>query len=68
MNDFCCNTFEKLIIRFNWMKLAETGEYIMPYLQVGDIKYRINNCPSCGKEVRNIQIKEERFNQIIKTQ
>lgn len=47
------------------MKINETGEYIMPYLQVGDIKYRINNCPSCGKEVRSIQIKEERFNQII---
>jgi hypothetical protein len=40
-----------------WMKL-EDGSKLMPYIKghSDQNKYRVNNCPSCGKYVRNIII------------
>ena len=51
----CCDSFSHFIPQFEWF----TTEYdicLMPYIQSGDLKMRINHCPSCGKYVRDIQI------------
>lgn len=52
----CCGVLERLEI--GWMAL-EDGTKCMPYLNglSDENKYRINNCPSCGKYVRDVLIK-----------
>ncbi len=50
----CCDSFEKNIRNFGWFKLDHLGEeqYLMPHIL--GTNYRINFCPSCGKEVRDV--------------
>ena len=50
----CCDYFEKNIHKFGWFKIDHLGEeqYLMPHIL--GTNYRINFCPSCGKEVRDI--------------
>jgi hypothetical protein len=65
MTKSCCKVFEKLAEEFDWMSYVDNGEkiLIMPHIVGTDyIKYRINNCPSCGAEVRDIEITETEFN------
>ena len=54
----CCGIFE--LMELSWMKL-EDGSKCMPYILgdgVGnDIRYRVNNCPSCGAYVREVILK-----------
>ena len=52
----CCGVLEKL--QLGWMKL-EDGSKCMPYIKGNSDEnmYRVNNCPSCGKYVRDIIIK-----------
>lgn len=59
-NDFiadviCCGALEKM--NLGWMKL-EDGTKCMPYIKGHSDKnmYRVNNCPSCGKYVRNVVV------------
>ena len=51
----CCESFKDFIPLFYWMTLDE--KYIMPHVIV-NIRYklRINNCPSCGADVRDIEL------------
>lgn len=58
----CCDSFEKNIHNFGWYKLQHQGEekYLMPYIL--GTNYRINYCPSCGKEVRNTILSSEFYN------
>ena len=51
----CCGVLEKM--NLGWMKL-EDGTRCMPYIKgrLGDVMYRVNNCPSCGKYVRDVRI------------
>ena len=46
---------------FSFEEKEKSGEkvFVMPCLS--ETKFRINNCPSCGAEVRNIQIPEDEF-------
>lgn len=52
----CCGFLEQMGIE--WMKL-EDGTRCMPYIKgrSDESKYRVNNCPSCGKYVRDVMIK-----------
>ena len=59
-NDFitdvvCCGVLEKM--NLGWMKL-EDGTRCMPYIKghSDEVMYRVNNCPSCGKYVRDVMI------------
>ena len=54
LNEICCDVFKKNIHNFGWWKIENEGEfeYLMPHT-LGTM-YRINFCPSCGKEVRDI--------------
>ena len=55
-NIVCCEVLEKMNI--GWLRLSD-NEKCMPYIKVYDdeVMYRINYCPSCGKNVRGIILK-----------
>ena len=60
-NDFisdviCCGALERM--QLGWMKL-EDGTRCMPYIKghSDENMYRVNNCPSCGKYIRDVKIK-----------
>jgi hypothetical protein len=55
----CCGTFEKYAKEFTWMTLEDYSIYLMPH--IGDDKYRINHCPTCGAEIRNVRFTKEEF-------
>ena len=50
----CCDVFKKNIRFFGWCKLEYLNEvqYVMP--RILGTKYRVNFCPSCGKNIRDI--------------
>ena len=52
-NVVCCGVLEKM--NLGWMKL-EDGTKCMPYIKGNSGMYRVNNCPSCGKYVRDVMI------------
>ena len=51
----CCGVLE--LMDLGWMNL-EDGSICMPHIKGKEDleKYRVNNCPSCGKYVRDIII------------
>lgn len=60
----CCDFFGKMRHHFDWFSYQDDNGkkvYCMPFLKSCDgyTKLRINNCPSCGKEVRNIELRDE---------
>jgi hypothetical protein len=59
-NPVCCGALERMAI--NWMKL-EDGTRCMPYIigHSDDNMYRVNNCPGCGKYVRDIMLKSDKI-------
>ena len=59
----CCDYFEKMRHNFEWFSYQDENNkkvYFMPTLRDcnGHTKLRVNYCPSCGKEVRAIELKE----------
>jgi len=56
-SNICCEVLEKM--KLGWMAL-EDGTRCMPYIRghADTTMYRINNCPSCGKYIRDIMIKK----------
>lgn len=60
----CCDSFRKMRHNFHWFGYQEDKNkkvYTMPYLISCDgcTKLRVCYCPSCGKEVRGIELREE---------
>lgn len=50
----CCGVLEKM--KIEWMQL-EDGTKCMPFIWGKDEQmYRVNNCPSCGTNVRSAMI------------
>lgn len=67
--EFCCEVFPKIVASFNWMiPEGSPNTLIMPNITTKEAKWRINYCPSCGKEVRSIaidrEVYRESFNEI----
>ena len=54
-NVICCGVLERMEI--GWMKLGD-GTRCMPYIKghSDENRYRVNNCPSCGKYVRDVMV------------
>ncbi len=59
----CCESFDKIENELGWYSYDEDNEeettiYLMPYIlsHKDGNKYRVNFCPSCGKDIRNIKI------------
>lgn len=64
MDKYCCDIFTKMAQNFSWMSYTnDKNESIlcMPYLLKDNKMYRINHCPSCGKEIRSIEIEVSKF-------
>lgn len=61
----CCDSFRSFAGHsFHWMSYSEddgTKVFVMPFLDVNGQKFRVNNCPSCGTEVRSIRLSEKEF-------
>jgi hypothetical protein len=56
LNSVCCDVLDRMSIK--WMFLDD-GARCMPYINgySDENMYRINYCPSCGKYIRSIIIK-----------
>lgn len=54
----CCDVLEKMDI--GWMKIGKNVK-CMPYIKDhnGEILYRVNCCPSCGKYIRDIILEDK---------
>ena len=54
----CCGVLERM--QLGWIKL-EDGTRCMPYIKghSDENMYRVNNCPSCGKYVRDVMIEPQ---------
>lgn len=61
--EICCSSFLKIAPKFKWMKLKNSGREIllMPHIVASNSMIRINHCPSCGKNVRDVEIKPEQL-------
>lgn len=58
----CCGIFEKYAKSFKWMSRYDDNKnkiYLMPH--IGENMYRINNCPTCGAEIRSVELTSEQF-------
>ena len=60
----CCDFFGKMRHHFEWFSYQDDDNKkvrCMPVLKSCDgiTKLRINYCPSCGKEVRNIELRDK---------
>lgn len=64
MNEMCCEAFKSFIPVFKWFK-TESNVFLMPHIECGKQKMRINHCPSCGKEVRSIELTEEEMKKLL---
>jgi len=53
----CCDVLEKIDI--HWMKFDD-GDKCAPYVigKNDQTMYRVNHCPSCGKYIRDIVLKQ----------
>lgn len=61
-DEFCCQVLPEILNHFQWMSADFEGEkkLLMPHFNThGNIRYRVNHCPSCGAEIRDIEINEE---------
>ena len=60
---FCCESFPKYAKTFNWMTYVDANKisvYLMPHFS--EHKFRLNHCPTCGANIRSIEIDEQTFN------
>lgn len=64
----CCGGFENNVKKFSWLAYTNDGvnKYIIPHIVVTDkfgnkIKKRVNYCPICGFNVRNVELSQEIF-------
>jgi hypothetical protein len=58
----CCKVWGYIIHRFKWMAHEGAPTLLtMPHMAVAGQLWRVNHCPSCGKEVRYCVIEAERL-------
>ena len=59
----CCKPFESMVSELLWYTVEEEGQvfYVMPCIESNGRTWRVNFCPSCGKNVRGIQIESDEF-------
>ena len=63
-NNCTCGKFEEMLIEYKWYEYEEKGEkhLLMPCMkQTG---FRVNHCPTCGGDVRAIQMTETEYNNL----
>ena len=62
---YCCEVFPKIARSFKWMTANDRTIYLLPYIEKGSDLYKVNNCPSCGKYIREIDISETEFKKLL---
>ena len=62
-----CDGFKLVAGKFMWFSVKTNGKllYVMPSIMIDAAYIRVNNCPVCGKEVRDLQITEEEFKELL---
>ena len=64
-NKLCCEPFKRFIHQLSWFSYTnDEGEIIilMPcFIGSDNNKYRINHCPTCGADVRQLKLTENEF-------
>ena len=54
----CCGAMENFApgqSKVQWYVVeSEPNYFVMPYIQTENGKMRVNNCPCCGADVRNV--------------
>ncbi len=60
-NFICCDYFKEFAGSFVWFYYEMDGVRIwcMPSMEVGEHHWRVNHCPSCGKEMRSCLFTDE---------
>ena len=60
-NKVCCDFFKDHVILYDWYSFGESPNktFLMPTIKNTNI--RVNFCPTCGGEVRSVEIKEREF-------
>ena len=56
-----CGSFVKILDSFRWFEFDDskgTDDDILLMPTIGEKKYRVNHCPVCGGDVRNMVISE----------
>lgn len=57
----CCEIWPKIADSFRWFVFADWPDLrCMPCINVNGVDWRVNHCPSCGKEVRSVIMKAEK--------
>ena len=56
----CCDLWSHFLGRFDWMRDPESDVLLMPHVKTPSGLWRVNHCPSCGKDVRGCIVKPER--------
>ena len=58
--EFCCEVWPLISGYFGWMAYEHSPSILtMPHIQLDTAKMRVNFCPSCGKEIRSINMARE---------
>jgi hypothetical protein len=57
----CCAILPKILKEFNWFSYTDEDtvekRFVMPFIETSNgEKWRVNNCPSCGEDIRMINI------------
>jgi hypothetical protein len=68
-NKLCCDVFPKLFNKINWFSYYSQGVQIlnMPHFITNEgERLRINHCPSCGTDIRSIEIEEADYIELKK--
>lgn len=55
----CCAVFEDMAKRLSWMIYEANGQRLacVPHIHGSNgERWRVNHCPSCGREVRSIEV------------
>jgi len=67
MKKYCCEVFPKIATGLSWMSYTNDNKesiLCMPYIEDEcTTKYRVNYCPSCGSEIRSIEINALEFSE-----
>lgn len=62
IDEFCCVSFKENLHEYSWFlyQSDNNSHWVMPCLL--NTQIRVNYCPTCGKECRNIIVSDEVFN------
>jgi len=60
-NQFCCSAFKHFVGAFKWLSVLDSDpkEFVMPHHKANGEMWRVNYCPSCGVEIRNMILIED---------